>query len=467
MIPTDPVAWAVKAFHDGRNLDYALYQSYIDGDHPTHFTSERIRTVIGGILDGLVYNRCHAVVDAHADRMQINGFGADDESVSQRAEDLWNANRMDLREGHIEVDALGLGDSYLIAEKHPRLNKVHLWVNAPQNVRVHYAEDVPDALDLAAKTWLNEDRYQRLNLYFEDRIEKYISRQRALSGMPNTPLAFEQYDRGDDAEPWTFALNVKGRVPVFPFANNGRTNAYGVSELRPVLPLQSVLNHTLRNQNVAVEFGAFPQKAIIGVDAQSPDEQNELKRFASGVSTILTLFGPDAKIDEFSAVNIAQYLAVAEFYDTAIARVSKVPVHYLSMTGGIPSGRALRIAEAPFTRKIEDRQKAFGASFGDAMTYALQLDGMTNVQLGDLRINWVSAAPITEEDQLDNAILKQQIGYPFQTILRENGYEPDQIELIMQEKKAAVDEAMREFNRGPGAVPLVAGRIGDDEDEAA
>lgn len=464
-LPQDALGWAVKAFQDGRNTDYAIYQSYIDGDQPLEFASDRFRSAFGRYLNRLTYNRCASVVDAHADRLQVQGFGADDEAISQAVQNIWDANRMGRRQGHLITDSLGLGDSYLIVQMHPVLGDVHLWAENPAGIRVHYAQDVPDALDLAAKTWLDDDKYQRLTLYFKDRVEKYISRQRAPSGVPTSTSAFEPYNREAEGEPWTFRLNVPGRVPVFPFANNARTNAYGVSELRAVLPLQDAVNYAIATMLVAVEFAAYPQRVLIGVDAGTPEEESQLARFQAGLTTILTLFGPDAKIGEFSAVNVAQYLSVIEFFDTAIARVSKVPVHYLSMTGGIPSGRALRIAEAPFTRKIEDRQIERGDGIEAAMTYALQLDGMTNVQPGDIRINWSSAAPVTEEDQLDNAIMKQQIGFPFEAIVREMGYEPDQIALILEEKKRAVDEAMREFNRGPGAVPLVAGRIGDDEDE--
>jgi len=101
-----------------------------------------------------------------------------------------------------------------------------------------------------------------------------------------------------------------------------------------------------------------------------------------------------------------------------------------------------------------------------AVSYGLALDNLA-IEPGALRVNWAAASPLTEEDQLDMAVVKDAIGFPLASILREMGYEPDQIGAIMAEKKTAADEAMREFNRGPGAVPLVAGRIGDDEDEAA
>lgn len=450
MLPDNPVAWAVKAFHDGRNDTYRRYQAYLDGDQPLMFATEKFRSAFGRLFEAFAYNRCEAVVDAHADRLQVGGFGANNETVSGRAQEVWDANHMDVREGHIESDAFGLGDSHLIVEKHVTSGDVHMWIQNPATVRVHYSEDVPGQIDLAAKTWRDEREYQRLNLYFAGRIEKYISRHRAFSGMPTSDKSFQRYDFL--GEPWSFVLNVPDVVPVFPFANNGRTNSYGVSELRHVLPLQDALNKTIMDTLVAMEFAAYPQRVIIGVEP-TEDQEKVIQRFEAGLTRIVTLFAPDAKIGEFSAANIAQYLAIAEFFDLAIARVTKVPVHHLTMTGGFPSGRALRIAEAPFTRKLEDRQKAFSVPFSEAMSYGLALDGLAT-RPGDLRINWTPAAPLSEEDELDMALQKDSLGFPLEQILKEMGYEESQITDILEAKRKVADEGARMFNRGVVVPPV-------------
>jgi hypothetical protein len=454
-LPKDPLAWSVKAFQDGRNTTYGTYQSYIDGDQPLTLATDRYRSAFGLLFDTFSYNRCEAVVDAHADRLQVAGFGADNETISQRAMDLWDANHMDVRQGHIEADAFGLGDSYLIVEKHPVSGKVHMWVQNPNTVRVHYADDVPGKVDLAVKTWQTEDQYQRINLYFEGRIEKYISSNRAVTAMPQ-PGSFKQLDT--DGEPWTFDLGVPGVVPVFPFHNNGRTGGYGRSELRNVIPLQNALNKAMMDMFIASEFAAYPQRVIIGVEP-SDDQKAGLDRFVAGLDRIMTLFAPDAKIGEFSAANIAQYISVIEYVDMAIARTARIPAHYLNGISGNISGRALRAAEVYWVKKLQDRQKAESVPIAEAVSYGLALDGLA-VEPGKLRVNWESVTAMTEDDELDLATMKSSIGFSMETLLRELGYEPDQIKTIMEEKRRATDEAAREFNRGMVDLTVV-----DDEDE--
>lgn len=432
-LPEEPLKWAVDAFKDGRNTRYATYQQYVDGMQPLAFASAKFRSAFGQLFEAFAYNRCASVVDAYANRLRVTGFGADDDTAAQVAQEIWDQNRMDVREGHAEADQLALGDSYVIVEKHPASGNIQMWIQDPRFIRVHYGDDVPGELDLATKIWIDEASYCHLNLYFKDRIEKYISTNRAPSGVPTSTSSFRLAEI--EGEPNPVPLDVGDTVPVFHFANNGRTNAYGISELRGVIPLQDAINKTLMDTLVAMEFAAFPQRIMIGVDTPQTDEEKALfARFEAGMTRLWAMNNPNAKIAEFSAVNITQYLDVVEFWDKAIARVSKVPVHFLGMNGDFPSGRALRIAESPFTSKVEDYQRANGQTWADAQRYGLRLRKI-ETKPGAIRVNWASAASISEEDQLDLDTEKKQIGYPFAAILRERGTEPDQIEKIMDEKR--------------------------------
>lgn len=444
MIPENPLEWAVKAFRNDLTEDYANLQMYIDGHQPLEFASEKFKSAFGRTFDAFAYNRCEMAVSAHTDRLEVAGFGSDNDAISQRAQELWDQNQMDVREAHVMTDAIGLGDSYVIVEVHPERGGIHYWVQDPRSVRVHYSEEIPGELDLAAKAWVDEAGYQRMNLYFTDRIQKFVSRNKVPSGMPSSTTAFQTYERDGD---WEFRLNVTDTVPVFPFANNGRTNQYGRSELRNVIPLQDAINKSIMDMLVAMEFAAFPQRVLIGVDDDSPDGVEKLARFQVGLDRIMAIFNPDAKVSEFSAVNIGQYLGVIEFFDKSISRTTRIPVHYLGMDGGFRSGRERIVAETPFVAKIETKHTQFGYRWSDLMRYSLRLDGL-NVASGDIRVNWKSAAPLSTEDEIDLALQKQMLGFPFEALLREMGYEPEQIAEIAEEKTRATDLVRSQFDMG-------------------
>jgi len=62
--------------------------------------------------------------------------------------------------------------------------------------------------------------------------------------------------------------NPYGRVPVFHFPNR-RVYDYGISDLADVIPIQDALNKALMDMLVAMEFGAFKQRWVTGIEYET------------------------------------------------------------------------------------------------------------------------------------------------------------------------------------------------------
>src|SRR5690349_9054710 len=108
--------WAHDAYRR-HGAHYADCRAYIQGDQPLEYATEKFKSAFGRQFKTFAYNRCAMLVDAHADRMQVEGFGSDSETVSQLAQGVWDDNQMDVREGQVEVEAFGLGDGYVLVER--------------------------------------------------------------------------------------------------------------------------------------------------------------------------------------------------------------------------------------------------------------------------------------------------------------------------------------------------------------
>ena len=439
-IPSDPIAWAVKAFRDDRAGRYATYRRYLEGDHPLGhiFTDTPARR-----LHNIRYNRCAAVVDAHADRLRVSGFGSDDpverdaDATAQAAEDLWNRTHMAIHAGQLATERFGMGDAYLLATIHPESGKTQFWPQDADKCRVHYDEEQPGVRDLGAKYWMQDDEYGRLNLYFADRIEKYITRNRARSGIPSSAQAFERYQPESDTT-WPVRLPVTDTVPLFHIANNGRVNSYGTSELRDVLPLQDALNASLVRQFAAEHFLTWRQRLILNYDLSNDEDRAAMSALVTGMNQIIGVpaNGPDEpepKIAEFSAADMSQFDLVAEKWDIRIGRVSRVPIHYITGETKAQSGRAKRLDEAPFVEKMTDRIRETQPVLGDALEYGLRLEGVA-VDPGSLRVNFESPAPMSEEDAWELAAMKADAGIPLEQIWIELGYPPDKIARMIEMK---------------------------------
>lgn len=433
----DPLGWARAELGDRRRHQrYETYEHYFEGHQPLAFATPKYSAVFGEMFRAFAYNRCSYVVDAHADRLQITGVRSASEEITARAAEIWNVNRMDKRAGEVHRHAVMLGDAYVIVWPEAADGQVQLWPQNPEYVRVAYDDERPGLITAACKGMETHDGRHRINLYFPDRIEKWVTTE-AVNDRRGIEPRYVPYEV--PGEPWPVP-NPWGVVPVFHFANNADTGGYGRSELSDVIPLQDALNKTLTDLILASELGGFPQKVILGLDADDEQVREGLRRLEAGMNKIFSIpFDPDGKapsIAEFSATNLKQISEVVTLFDTLIARVSRVPVHYLQLSGDFPSGRALRTAEGPFVTKIEDRQVAFGNVWEDAMALALRMAGTADP--GDLSAVWEAATAMQEEDKWDLALQKSAIGLPLDQILREmGGYEEEEIARIVAEKAAA------------------------------
>ncbi len=443
----EALKWATSVFRDNTVANrYALYGRYARGDQYLQFATPKYAATFGTLMREFSYNRCAAVIDFFADRLQVERFTAEADGASETAGDLWRRNRMDARAGEVHKAALRDGDAYVIVW--PETGTANgdqgafpqFWPQKSSEIRVRYDDEEPGKITMAVKTWLLSDKRRRLNLYFPDRIEKYITKGRSEAV---TPTALMRYQAPNDAD-WP-VQNPWGTVPVFHFANNADTGAYGTSELRDVIPLQDGLNKVLTDLILASELTAYAIKVLLGFDAQDPNVMEAAARIETGRSKMLVVppgpAGEKPTIDEFSAENLMQIISSVELFDKLISRVSKVPVHHLQMTGDFPSGRAMRTAEGPSTSKSEDQQTNFGNDWEDAMHLALRQMGIADP--GMLTTVWKPASPLSKEDALDVALQQSAIGIPFEQIVRELGYDEEEIKAMLAEKDAAVDRQMQ------------------------
>lgn len=360
---------------------YAKSERYYRGEHYLAFASEKFTNTFGSVFREFALNLCPAVCDAIRDRLRITGFSETAGNANTRVSTIWHRNRMQLRSAEVHREALVNGDAYVI-----------VWPDETGNAEIHpqraaactvtYADEHPGRIERAAKYWRTRDRRTRLNIFFPDRVEKYISAKPADGFLPEA-REFEPFPEGDTG---SVVPNPFGRVPVFHFANNADLGSFGRSELEAVIPLQDGLNKAALDMMVAMEFSAFRQRWAAGIDVKFDEDGNAIPPFKSGIDQLWVSQNPEARFGDFGAADLEQFLKVKNSFRIDIASVSGTPMYYmLPHSRGFPSGEALRKAESRFTAKVRDRQTGFGETWANAMEFALAIEGITNTRL---TTNW-------------------------------------------------------------------------------
>ena len=409
---------------------YAKSERYYRGDHDLAFATEKFENAFGSLFRAFALNLCPAVCDAVKDKLRVTGFGINDagrEIEPQRRGDaekphdtpgiIWHRNRMGIRAGEVHKEALKNGDAYLIVWPNESGEAV-MYPNRAATCEVFYDEEQPGRILWAAKYWQGADKRIRMNLFYPDRIEKYVSRE-AGETMYCNPENFIEFVSGD----WDAASGVGdksvpapienpyGIVPVFHFANNSDIGRPGVSELEPAIPVQDGLNKSVLDMLVAMEYSAYRQRWVAGIELETDKATGELTTsFKSGVDRIWTSENPQARFGDFDSADLEQFLKVNDGFRLDIASVTGTPLHYLQpQTLAMPSGESQRRAETRFIAKVRDRQGSFGQVWSDAMEFALKIEGIDSARLVT---QWEDPAAFSEQERLENLLLEKKIGVP-------------------------------------------------------
>jgi len=449
------VSYALKDLL-ARQKTYQLYADYLTGKQRLAFASDSFRSAFGMLFRAFAYNRCAAVVDAAADRLQIDGWeteGDQEDAIEKDAQAIWRANRMSGRQSEVHQQAFSTGDGYLIVWPDPVTGEPVIAPNKAHSTTVVYDDDNPGAKLMALKLWqldwgLDAKRW-RLTVYEQDRITRLIS----VGKSSNAPTRLDQFAFYEDAagNP-PEADNPFGRVPVFHLANAAETGAFGRSELADVIPLQDGLNKSLADMMVTGEFHSFPQRWAVGIEPVVDESGQEVQAFQPGTDRLWVVGSELAKFGQFNPADIVQFIAAQDSWDLKIARVSRTPVYWLAQVGAFPSGEALKTAEGPFVAKMRNRLNTFGSPWSDAMAFALEIKGYDAPSASAISPIWKPVESRSEQEFWQIAQLKAACGIPLEQIWAESGYSAHEIASFQKiralTQQSAADNFGAAFGRG-------------------
>lgn len=361
---------------------YIKAREYYDGVHRTQLT-ERIRQFLNiGADVEFNANYCQLVVNAKADRLKLSGFETTDNSAKLYWE-WWKKNRMDKKQGIVHRAAIRDGDAYVLVEwdnlaKIPRFYYESAY--AGDGVCVYYSDEKKDEIAYASKQWviaLGKDAgtLVRLNLYFPDRIEKYISKSDAAS--PNwQPFADdENTEVGKGAlgqaaiHWWTEDGTSSGLplgVPIVHFKENDNGDSYGISHLSNVMPLQDVVNKSLIDLIAAMDTDGLGTWVGYGTDWSN-------KQVGAGTITSINASRETASLERIEGANPVGLLSTYNALVMELARVSSTPLSYFQVSGQVAAEGTMKQQEIGLLAAVKKAQTDFGNSWEDVMGIARRL----------------------------------------------------------------------------------------------
>ncbi|NJP75584.1 hypothetical protein, partial [Streptomyces sp. C1-2] len=125
------------------------------------------------------------------------------------------------------------------------------------------------------------------------------------------------------------------------------------------------------------------------------------------------------EVGQFKVADPSTFLEPMRVFIRAMATITATPLHYFEPTGNVPSGEALRVAEAPLVKKVRTRQLSFGATWREVFTFILESAGFKE----DVQVHWKPVETFDTKEAMEIAYKKIQIGIPLAQVAAEMGYD--------------------------------------------
>lgn len=396
---------------------YIKAEAYYDGSQPEVFQSQRWNRIFRFENADFRFNFAKTVVDSVHNRLDVKQVMAVEQSANDYLNTVFDQTDIKLDMNEIHRSALVYGDCYAIVW--PDSNGVvGIDYNSPKTTVIVYDQENPRIKSFAAKMWQVEtetEKLIRLNLYYPDRIEKYEGRGdlEILTHAPQLDLI-------------EVIVNPWNEIPVFHFRTH---KPYGKSEHYDAYGPQDAINKLINTHMYTVDYQGAPQRYALANGngsaeledfAEDDTARENLSSLQNGPGQLWYLQGVSA-VGQFPAADPETFTKPVNEFVADMAAITSTPIHYFTSGSYIPSGEALRVSEAPLTKKVINRQLAFGSTWRDLFKLMLRIEGIDS----DVEILWSNPETIDTVDQWDIAVRKKSVGMPLEQILLELGYDAE------------------------------------------
>lgn len=407
---------AIDAIVDRRN-HYLTAESYYNAVQGEVFSTDAWLKLFRLDNKHFRFNFAKTVVDAVSNRLEIANIVGMNEQANAEINRIWEKNDLKLDANEIHRNSLMYGDSYGIVWTDVN-GEITIDYNSPLTTIIIYDDENPRIKRFGAKIWETLDaqgkKITKLNMYYPDRIEKYVSFGEVQATISASGFSLT----GIIENPW-------GEIPVFHFRT---TKQYGRPEHLDAYGPQDAINKMIATHMTTVDYQGAPQRYALSSGGNSSEyedftengttEQN-LNSLKNGPGELWYLNGV-TKVGEFAPADHTVFTEPVTEFVRSMASITSTPLHYFQKQN-IPSGEALRTAEAPLIKKIQDRQISFGNAWRDMFRFVLSVQGIES----DVDVRWAPAESLASLDAWEVAVKKRVVGVTLEQVLVEMGYDTE------------------------------------------
>ncbi len=402
--------------------------NYYDGDHPVVFSAQAIADLVPKFnLTHFVQNWCKLIIEAPLSRLRLSRFViADDTKAETALNAFWKTSEMFLDADTVHESTLVTGEGYVFvwADEQPDGSiEVRATWTLPQSAQVWYAGEDPSLIELGARMWTETDGTGAIQILTPEDVTVF----RTTKEMAEiTEFNFTDWIIDiDSSGPHPFGI-----VPLFHFRLNRRTIT---GKMKQIYSVQDGINIEMSNMMLAGDFAATPQRYAV-TDAGL----SKVRWKPGGILDFPMSDGAseNTQIGEFSAANMSGFLDVIRQLVESMLTMTGTPRHFFEGSGTV-SGEALVALEAPLNRQVEDKQAAWGLTWGKFGAFVGGLLTDREIAVEDVSVVWEEAKTVQPLHAAMTRKANVEAGIPLETLLRKEGWSEAQLGQLEDDQVSA------------------------------
>ena len=414
----------------GRQHDIAWRRRYFDGDHPLPAAPDSTTADYRRLARLGVTNLMALIVNAVCDGLIPRDIRVSaDEAENLRVwREVWQANALDADSRMVHEEALKVGRSFVLVWPDPAdVDGVSVTPEDPADVIVAYRAGSRRERVAALKRWrvdpfdLSSD--ECVTVWTPDQVQTWVREVKPDSRWG--PML--DYGSG---------VNPLGVVPIVEFPCQPTINGQVSPEISDAaIVLQDRINKTGFDCVVAGEYGAFPQRATLGVEIpmetvtvngqQVTRPKNPLEAGPNRVWALKQVGDQQGKIIQLEPFPTDGMLKQIETWTMQLASLTQTPVFHLFSGAANIGAEFIERIEAAHQAKVRGHQVIFGERWEEVVALSMRARGETPP--ADVEIGWMPIQP-TPAERADMAAKYSAAGMDRGYIARELGETPSEIE---------------------------------------
>lgn len=479
----------VESYQELRQVrpEYEQAEQVYDGDVPEVFASEQVKWLLSKANADEVedFNYAKIPVDVVAAKLRIASVTATltdqqtneqhhnpDDPKLKHAQDLIRRIQKRCQFGAeypgLFHNVCKLGDGYLfvwpVQDEQGKIVDVDVFVNSPDTVRAFYETENPLQMSHVIKAWAVDippsddplgrpEKRIRANLYYPDRIERYITKP-GVDGKrlddwelyePDNPETDADLDSSTDEDPGQLVggseiPNPHGQIPFFHFRND---RPYGTPRHKSAYGPQALIGKLVQTHAASIDYLSFPQRYALMdpkqddplsnyVDPINPEDDDDdpegdynSSQLRSDPAAVWRLRGMK-QVGQFETADVDSFLRPFDRYVKAMSELCGIPLYKFGTSfAQPPTGAALREIDKPTNEEARNLQGQLGSVMADAFEFALRLLGVSDVQV---EVRWEPVYTVSDLEGWNIVGAKIANGVPVRQALVETGYTAEQVD---------------------------------------